>query len=200
MMENKKNAFLEITGQACSGKTSFLSKKVSIEENFLIYASGNFRKILNFISGLRYLGIFKIKILFKFTLKERGSLYFKMNVFRNAIAKFGIFNHLNKLKKYSKTIVIDEGISHLPFLFLETKTEEVVDFISNELKQIQVIFLISLDRNVIKSRMKYRGHKRLRFLALDDFLDKNNSIEQSLLTKYPDLCSSLIVPEYVEDL
>ena len=28
---------------------------------------------------------------------------------------------LNKLKKYSKTIVIDEGISHLPFLFLETK-------------------------------------------------------------------------------
>ena len=69
-----------------------------------------------------------------------------------------------------------------------------------QLKQIQVIFLISLDRNVIKSRMKYRGHKRLRFLPLDDFLDKNNSIEQSLLTKYPDLCSNLIVPEYVEDL
>ena len=196
----KKNmCAIEITGQSCSGKTSFSSKKVSIEQNLTIYKIGNLRKILNFAAGLKYLGASKAMVLMNFALKEKGPLFFRINIFRNAVSKFGIFTHVNYSTNNSKILIIDEGLSHLPFLFLETNTKDVVSLIANELSKIEIIFLIPSNRNVIKCRMKIRGHKRLKFLNIDDLINKNNLIEQSLLIEYPDLCANFTVSEYVED-
>ena len=42
-------------------------------------------------SGINFLGLTRAKILFYWSLDEDAPIYFKMNIFRNAVSKFGIF-------------------------------------------------------------------------------------------------------------
>lgn len=92
-------------------------------------------------------------------------------------------------------ILVDEGISHLPFLFLNSDTIKVVDFISNELQQTNVHYLNSPGSGLIEQRLTIRGHKRLNFLLLSAFVNRINEIEHNLLSEYPKLCKQFKVFE-----
>ncbi|MBT7275275.1 MAG: hypothetical protein HN886_02330, partial [Woeseiaceae bacterium] len=181
-------SFIEITGQPCSGKTSFISNKVPDKERNL-FNQGLLARIFYFCSGINFLGLSRAKILFFWSLGENAPLYFKMNIFRNAVSKFGIFLSLqaptsNNVARY----ILDEGVSHLPFLFLKTDTTLVIDFIASELQTTDVHYLISPGYDVIHHRLLKRGHKRLKFLHLSSFIIRTEEIEEIMLAQYPKVC------------
>ena len=193
--------FIEITGQPCAGKSSFIEQEVMIDRKICKYEHGFLTKMLNFFVGIKYLGLKRSKVLLSWSLKENASLFFRINVFRNAVLKFGIFQNLNSstleiLPRY----LVDEGLSHLPFLFLNSDTQQVVDFISDELKGVNVKYLKSPGGDVIQDRLAGRGHKRLKYFSVVCFADKNREIEDILLSQYPNLCEELEIVENVGNI
>ena len=58
-----------------------------------------------------------------------------------------------------------------------------------------MIILKSPGLDVIKDRLKNRGHKRLRFLSLDTFIEMNCKIESLLLRRYSELCQGIKIIE-----
>ena len=189
--------FIEITGQPCTGKTSFISAGILEGIEFKPYKQGNLIKILNFLRGVLYLDLSRLQILLTWSFEEEVSFFFKLNIFRNAVSKFGVFSFLgNKSQNFSTLVLVDEGLSHLPFLFLNTDTETILNLLREELEKIQVIILKSPNYEVIQERLKSRGHKRLVFLPLSEFIKKNNKIEDLLLSRYSELCQGLKVLEH----
>ena len=181
-------SFIEITGQPCSGKTSFIASEVSGKKvNF--FKLGFFRQIFYFFSGINFLGFSRTKVLFYWSLCEDAPLYFRMNVFRNAASKFGVFSSLQKsINNNVSKFIVDEGVSHLPFLFLKTDTRLIIEFIASELQITDVHYLSSPGYDVIHQRLLARGHKRLKFLYLSSFTTRIGEIEGILLSQYPNLC------------
>ena len=193
--------FVEITGQSCSGKTKFIEDELILNTKFHAYPKNFITKIFNFFVGIRYLGLERTKVLFLWSLNESASLFFRINIFRNAVLKFGNFKNLRTLTQDDlQTYILDEGVSHLPFLFLNTDTLKVVDFISNELSRINVEFLKSPGHEIIKERLTLRGHKRLNFLSISFFTNRNQDIEGALLREYPNLCEDLRIIKNVGDI
>ena len=82
-------------------------------------------------------------------------------------------------------------------MFLKMDTLKVLKFIAKELLKTKVIFLKSPSQPVIKKRLQRRGHKRLRHLSLNPFVERNMQIEDFLLKKYPELCKDLRLKENV---
>lgn len=186
--------FIEITGQPCAGKSSFIAQEVKICKEVHIYEQTNLIKIFSFYAGIKHLGFQRTKVLLSWSLKENASFFFRINVFRNAVLKFGIFQNLNTSTLESSTrCLVDEGLSHLPFLFLNTDTQQVVDFISDELRRVNVQFLKSPGYDAIQNRLVSRGHKRLKFLSVTCFAERNQEIEDILFDLYPSLCKELII-------
>ncbi len=184
----------EITGQPCSGKSTYIDKVLLSCKDPESSSDAIIQKIYFFFYGFIYLENSRIKTILKWSLKENASILFRLNIFRNAIAKFGVFNkkYLIKLKN-NHNFFLDEGISHLPFLFLETDTRTVVEFIFNELQQVNVLFLKSPGSEKIKKRLKDRGHKRLQFLTISNFVDRNEEIEEILIPLYANSCKNFEV-------
>lgn len=180
---------VEITGQPCAGKTSYISDTLLIYENTGSANGTLIKKIYFFLCGVQYLKTARIRQLLKWSLKENASIFFKLNIFRNAVTKFGMFNKRHDINlKNKQNFLLDEGISHLPFLFLETDTSKVVQFIFNELQQVDVVLLKSPGQGQIKERLTKRGHKRLQFLPLSNFADRNREIEEVLVHSYANFC------------
>ena len=145
--------FYEISGQSCTGKTSFIRDHLKSDKNYILYERNTVNLFSDFISGLKYLGIKRIKRVFLWSLKENAPLLFRLNIFRNSVTKFGIFLKLtNNDKSRKRTYLVDEGVSHLPFIFLNTSTNEVINFIAFELSSLNVKFLTCDQRNDIESR------------------------------------------------
>ena len=181
---------IEITGQPCSGKTNFIDRET--KSNKLIKKYDQRRNLVDFFIGIHYLGYSRSKTLFFWSLKEDVPFLFKLNIFRNSVIKFSIFINNHKLDKNKNAkLYVDEGISHLPFLFPKMDTLKVLKFIAKELLKTKVIFLKSPSQLVIKERLQRRGHKRLRYLSLNLFVERNMEIEDFLLKKYPELCKDL---------
>lgn len=181
-------SFIEITGQPCSGKTSFISNKVTYKELRSVQ-KGFFKQISYFCTGMNFLGLRRTINLWHWSLSEDAPLYFRMNIFRNAVSKFGIFSSLQTLTSNNvAAFMVDEGVSHLPFLFLKTDTMVIIDFIANELQIIDVHYLSSPGYDVINHRLSNRGHKRLKFLNLSSFVMRTGEIEDIMLSNYPNLC------------
>ena len=181
--------YVEITGQPCSGKTTFIAGNSVFDFERQVLCQNSLSRILNFFRGVLYLGIGRLMILLAWSKKEEVSFLFRLNIFRNAVSKFGVFKYLKDEKTDSKsTNVVDEGISHLPFLFQNTHSSLILDFISGELTNIGVIFLKSPGKEELIKRLKKRGHKRLRFLSVDEFVVTNNAIETYLIHRYPHNC------------
>jgi len=101
--------------------------------------------------------------------------------------------HQNPAKYQGLKIVVDEGISHIPFLFLETDSKIVTNFISDELQMINVYILRSPEQDIIQARLLSRGHKRLKFITLSTFAGRIQEIEKFLLSQYPSLCKKFKV-------
>lgn len=187
---------IEITGQPCSGKTNFIDRETKADKSIKKYDLR--RNLANFFIGIYYLGYSRTKTLLFWSLKEDVSFFFKLNIFRNSVIKFSIFITNYKLDKYKNTkLYVDEGISHLPFLFLKIDTFKVLKFTNKELLKTKVIFLKSSSQLEIKERLQRRGHKRLRYLSLNIFVERNMEIEDFLLKKYPELCKDLRIKENV---
>ncbi len=186
-------SFIEITGQPCAGKSTILNK-ISLDY-FIRHIKNRFpKKILYFFSGMHFLGLKRSKIIFSWSLAENVSFLFKLNIFFNCVSKFGIFyRHQNSAKYQDLKIVVDEGISHIPFLFLETDSKIVINFISDELQMINVYILQSPEQDIIQARLLSRGHKRLKFMALSIFAGRIQEIEKVLLSQYPSLCKKFKV-------
>lgn len=192
--------FYEISGQSCTGKTSFIKEHVKSDKNYILYERNTINLFFDFICGLKYLGIKRIKTIFLWSLKEDASLLFRLNIFRNSVTKFGIFLKLTNNKKSRKqTYLVDEGVSHIPFIFLNTSTDEVINFIAFELSSLNIKFLTCDQRNDIESRLSKRGHKRLMFLDKTDFVNRNFSIQSILIKIYPGLCKSFVRLENVRN-
>ena len=190
---------IEITGQPCSGKTNFIDRET--KSNKLIKKYDQRRNLADFFIGIYYLGCSRSKTLFFWSLKEDVPFLFKLNIFRNSVIKFSIFFSNHKSDKYKNAkLYVDEGISHLPFLFTKMDTLKVLKFIAKELLKTKVIFLKSPSQLVIKERLQRRGHKRLRYLSLNLFVERNMEIEDFLLKKYPELCKDLRFKENVTNV
>ena len=190
----------EITGQPCSGKSSYIAKEVIISNEIQAYKMESLTKILIFFHGIYYLGYRRSRVLLLWSLKEKAPIFFRINIFRNAVSKFGIFKNLYRSTPKGLSTIVDEGLSHLPFLFLKTNTKDILDFISDELREISVNFLISPGYDVILDRLIRRGHKRLQFLTITSFTERNMEFEKMLLDSYPNLCGKFKVFEYVENI
>ena len=184
---------VEITGQPCSGKSTLMNTYTFDGAKTQAYKQGLFLELINFVRGLIYLRS-KIRFLLSWSLKEQGSFAFRMNIFRNAVSKFGIFVDLKTNYIDSRqTMIVDEGISHLPFLFQNTETHLVLELLTSELSDIEVIFLPNPGSSTIKERLKSRGHKRLKYLNVDSFMSRNRDIECHLIDEYPNLSKNLVI-------
>lgn len=183
-------ATIVITGQPCSGKSTYISNELKTHENTMSKNPSHDSRIYHFFSGIKYLGIFKAEQLLIWSFKEKATFTFKLNLFRSAVSKFG---GLNNSSSNVHRFLIDEGIAHLPFLFLKTNTEKVVDLIFDELKDANVILLKTPGLNTIHERLHKRGHKRLKFLSVSDFAKRNEEIEDILIRLYPGLCKEFKV-------
>lgn len=192
--------YIEITGQPCAGKSSFLRKKTS-DDMTVVLKQGYMRKIFFIISGIYVLGYQRSKVLFFWSMIEDASVYFRINIFLNAASKFGIFLHLeSSTSDKQRYILVDEGISHLPFLFLNSDTIKVINFISAELKETNVHYLRSPGGDAIEKRLLSRGHKRLKFLLPSNFVIRMSEIENNLLFHYPSSCKKFTVFEDVASI
>ena len=182
----------EVTGQPCSGKTNYIHSFSSREEYYL-FTDAKIERFINFIFGFFYLGIIRSFVLYKWCMKESVPFYFKVVIFLNAISKFGFVFESKKFKdkKNRKSLLVDEGISHLPFLLQQTNPKSVINFIENELRSVEIIFIRSPDLITLRERMLSRGHKRLAFIGIDEFLKKNAEIELCLLERYPTICKKI---------
>ena len=186
-------SFIEITGQPCAGKSTIVNK-ISLDIVVRCIQNRFPKKILYFLLGINFLGLKRSKIIFGWSLAENVSFLFKLNIFFNCVSKFGIFyRHQNSAKYQDLKIVVDEGISHIPFLFLETDSKIVINFISDELQMINVYILQSPEQDIIQARLLSRGHKRLKFMALSIFAGRIQEIEKVLLSQYPSLCKKFKV-------
>tara|TARA_B100000963_G_scaffold344664_1_gene347746 strand:+ start:197 stop:775 length:579 start_codon:yes stop_codon:yes gene_type:complete len=176
--------YIEISGQACCGKSYHVSRIEN--ENNISFVNTYPKKIIYFFIGGFFLGLRKLLKLYSFSNREKVPYFFKINIFINAVSKFGLKCVILKEKSlYNKTITVDEGISHLPFLFLNTNSSEIIDFIKDFIESVEVHFIKSPGFNEILTRMDKRGHKRLNFISSYDFIKKNHEIELVLLDQYP---------------
>ena len=192
--------FFEITGQPCSGKSTFVNQQI-LDKKADFFNQGIFRKLVYVVMGINFLGFKRLKILFEWSLIEDASLYFRINIFLNALSKFGSFLYLRKTRHHNSSYyLVDEGVSHIPFLFLKTDTRVVIDFITRELRCLNVNYLSPLEVDVMYDRLLKRGHKRLKFLSLNSFIKSTSKIEDTLLVHYPILCKKFQILKNVRDL
>ncbi|MEK9779853.1 MAG: hypothetical protein VW894_00030 [Gammaproteobacteria bacterium] len=191
---------IEISGQPCAGKSTLVTSLYTFNNLDFIYNPGFTRKLINFFKGIKYLGFNRLHTIFIWSLDENASIFFRLNIFRNAVTKFGVFQNLSSLKhSINCQIFIDEGISHLPFLFPNQQSLEVINFISPELQEIIVWFIESPEEDLLKERLLERGHKRLRFLSISNFLKKNMIIENIILKHYSNLCLDFVTSGNAKD-
>lgn len=191
---------IEISGQPCAGKSTLVNSLYTSKNVDFVYNPGLIRKLINFYKGIKYLRLNRLQTIFAWSLDEDASIFFRLNIFRNAVTKFGVFQNLSSLKhSINCKIFIDEGISHLPFLFPNQETLEVINFISPELQEIMVWFIKSPSEYLLKERLLERGHKRLKFVSISNFLKKNMIIENTIVKHYSNLCSEFITSGNAKD-
>lgn len=179
---------IEIGGQSCSGKTTLIKNFLDSKKKYVLHNNSYPIKFVWFFCGLKYLGIKRSTIIFSWSFNETASYFFRLNIFINAISKFGLKSNVFFKKSSSNSVyIIDEGISHLPFLFLNTDPNRTVDFIKDDIDGVEVHFLKSPGAATIKNRINERGHRRLTFIAENAFIERNHQIEEVLLSLYPNL-------------
>jgi hypothetical protein len=188
----KKLGIVEVTGQPASGKSHYIKNLRNTDKKYNEISIQIIARLLYFYRGIRRLGMKRCMKLLAWSLKESCPNYYKLSIFFNAVSKFGRpFSNDNMSN--DSILLVDEGISHIPFLFLNTDTKEVVKFLDKELSLINIHFLKSPNASVIKKRIISRGHKRLDFLPVDSFVKRNNEIEKILINSYNILALSLRV-------
>lgn len=164
---------VEVTGAPGSGKTTLIKSqfaKAALLNGPMPISYGAIRRVIYsvilpfYALASRAITIRQVWWLLKRTVIYRGNWYSKINAFRNSLNMFGYCLFINSDKK---TIVVDEGISHIPFI-LELDQEGIDEFIflfHPNLKRIKIIFTAtSLSDNALCERIFARGHRRVKSL------------------------------------
>lgn len=145
----------EITGPTCSGKSLFIADYISCKVPYSYFFVGFFYLIFANFNFFTWIS--------KKCLSSDYNLISCFIVFVNVFAKFGkSYVTINK-KKTNTTTVIDEGLSHIPFILMLSESE--IDYFiksSFTLLSRTLIYFKYASYSDISSRLKKRGHKRVR--------------------------------------
>ena len=180
MSFKKPNKYLEITGPTCSGKSYYAVN----------YPNAAKVNKLFFIIGICYTLFSNYKafsFLFKKCWHSDRSYFFSVNVGLNVFAKIGYFQFR---KIFKKKVILDEGLTHIPFiLHLDmNETRQFIHLFEEILKHINVEFCFC-DIEIIESRLYHRGHRRVRNQSdFELFLQAHTALQ----TFYPDLLSKKV--------
>ena len=188
-----KGNVIEISGLPCSGKSyfcndinGFLNKKHNSLIKVLIF------EIEFFMLGLSLLKASELYKFFLLCLREKAPIRYRIKIFRNIIKKFGVFK---KFKNVSSFGYVDEGISHIPFNFLSGNTVEIINILKPYIELTNVKY-IKIDNDLcLRKRLIDRGHARLSFFEIDDFIFLNRKVETVLMSLYPNICLTFEVIE-----
>lgn len=173
---------IECTGVPCVGKSTFL-EFVHKSNPELVFSRcdlipGSLRKAIPVVGRL-YAEV-KLLVLYLFdgplsfrnhwdllraSLNCNESFFFSLNIFRNVLLKFAVDSYVHK--RYRGEIVfIDEGISHLPFLFQNSTSDlRIVDGLYARFREIMasnLVLIMEAGDADIGNRLANRGHKRLK--------------------------------------
>lgn len=162
---------VEVTGMPGSGKTTHIKShftKATVLDGAMPVSFGSLRRVLYSIIlpfyGLitRSVTIKQVWWLITRTVSYRETLIAKINALRNCLSMFGYRLFLRKLNE--RNIVLDEGISHIPFILelSETDINEFVALFHQSLARLTIVFIESPSTDVLRTRLIARGHKRIR--------------------------------------
>lgn len=156
--------YVELTGSPGTGKSyvansspAGLSLEYPLNNRFLLILLELLAIPLLLVSVRPRLLLYCVKA--SFSADRR--MYFKLNVFRNTAKKLVFFRGA-QITRVAR-VRVDEGVSHLPFLYGLTGEKEFVyfcDLFAGHLAKIHLIQVCSSD-SLIKSRVLTRGHRRL---------------------------------------
>ncbi len=178
---------IEVTGSPGSGKTTFInqsfSDKVVLLGGMPLSYDTAKRILYSFLLSIYAIATGSISLgqiwwLVKKSAKYDETLFARINALRNSMTKFGY----GFFKAHAASaLIIDEGISHIPFILgLENKeiTEFIIQFRQHLLKK-SIIFIESPPRDLLKNRIITRGHKRVRIAHdAEAFVDRNCRIAE----------------------
>lgn len=143
--------YMEVTGPLCAGKSTSLS--VPVTTISAVYAPVGFV----YLAFAKRVGFWFLLV--KVLTSDRSPLHV-IRVGVHVFAKFG-FRVLTKHSGHS--YLIDEGISHIPFILMLEKDEinRFVDLFAVCLRESKIVFL-RVEETILRARLKRRGHKRIR--------------------------------------
>jgi len=176
---------IEITGAPGSGKTTWI--KLHFSGQFILLGAmplpfGTYKRVLYSIVLPFYalvtgsINFSQVWWVVKKSAHYDETLFSRVNALRNTMIKFGY--HYFKPKK-NNSILVDEGISHIPFI-LGLKPKDVDNFIRlfhHHLEKIKIIFIGAPQNETLRKRIVTRGHKRVRSVNdAECFVNKNIKI------------------------
>lgn len=176
---------IEVTGAPCSGKSFFIENAftgVVVLEGSIPKSYGPVRRIVFSFILIGYalvtasISIRQILWLISKVNIYNESIYARLNAVRNSLMNFG--QELYRL--FGKPILIDEGISHIPFI-LELKDEDIHEFVHAFSPHLEnkVIFFVDepQDKDILYERLASRGHSRIQSVEnISEFVKRNSRV------------------------
>lgn len=160
---------IEVTGSPGSGKTTWIRSFFSGQ--FILLGAiplsfGTYKRVLYSIALSFYalstgaISFRQIWWLVKKAANYDENLFSRVNALRNGMIKFGYHYFGSK----NNSIIVDEGISHIPFI-LGLKDEDIDDFIilfRQKMVNTKIFFIDAPKNKILSKRIVTRGHKRVR--------------------------------------
>ena len=166
---------VELTGQPCAGKSSFARASKALTgvvlfnrhwlfETFKIPVKsqifGRFvYELLMMYGGVRNIKFSVLLNYFVACCKVRGSLYRKINIFRNILHKYAVHEFAKRIED-DRILLVDEGLSHIPYIFSDCLDSLDSKLFLECLEKRPWVLNINSSNADIKYRIKSRGHKR----------------------------------------
>lgn len=137
----------------------FCDKSLRIK-NLYTFLRTPLRELALLLIGLFVLGLRPLYTILWHVFMTDWSLFRKVNVIRNIVKRFAILKLASKCP--SEHYVIDEGLYHLNFVFSGSNTDNFVQYLDTSQFGCPYVIVVDAPEEVIISRLKVRGHGRLR--------------------------------------
>lgn len=118
-----------------------------------------FREFYQLFIGFNTLNAPTIKLLLKYLIFSKWSFFRKLNVFRNVLKKYSL--HYIASKNITTNFIIDEGVSHIPFIFSTAFINYTPELIINPYKNNILVIIINTNPLILYKRIVKRGHKHI---------------------------------------
>jgi hypothetical protein len=196
---NNMAGVVEFSGVPASGKSTIIKRNeyVAIKiSQFFPFLERVPEPLLYFIEdaillviGYRFLSFKELFYYIGLSFNEDVSIFYKLNIIRNVLKKYAVYS-LSLNSSQDGAVYVDEGVSHIPFNFLNADIDKVVSVIRPHLKNISVKYIYLENDHFLRERLGLRGHARLKFESIDNFIKKNRKVETHLLSMYPVFCNT----------